>query len=116
MKESRRRRPAPPPARLSRPPARERDNLLASAAFYGGASPLCPTAPLSVYTLVAMAAAGPRGAATKGPGGHEAREVAPILRPQLVVEICYKLPPWKKVFPRTNRKRPARRRGVQVVW
>ena len=72
MKESRR-RPAPPPSRLSlSAPGRQRDNLLASAAFYSGASPLCPTAPLSVYTLVAMAAAaGPRGAATKGPGGHE---------------------------------------------
>ena len=72
MKESRR-RPAPPPSPW--PPAEKwTGNLLASAAFYGSASPLCPAAPLSVYTLVAMVATGPRGAATKGPGG---REVAP---------------------------------------
>ena len=75
MKESRRRPapPAPPPSPW--PPAEKwTGNLLASAAFYGSASPLCPAAPLSVYTLVAMVATGPRGAATKGPGG---REVAP---------------------------------------
>ena len=75
MKESRRRPapPAPPPSPW--PPAEKwTGNLLASAAIYGSASPLCPAAPLSVYTLVAMVATGPRGAATKGPRG---REVAP---------------------------------------
>ena len=50
---------------------------------------------LCVYTLVAMAAAGPRGVATKGLGGHEVAHILLGFRPHLVGEIHYDPFPWK---------------------
>ena len=62
-------------------------------------SSLSHGAPLSlslcVYTLVAMAAAGPRGVATKGLGGHEVAHILLGFRPHLVGEIHYDPFPWK---------------------